>query len=472
MTKRPKPPAIKDIVGRKPTGRSRLSPEEKALVIATIQSWLSAFRIQCESAEYEKYSSPLDFSCSHCLHRWTSNWHYVRAHPRCMFCNSSSKPRRNPIFAPTQKELLGYQVSGRKMTNQESSLYLSKMAEWCLDRGIKLRERTYRGNTYGVRLQCMTCGHKWKARLGNIRTGRGCPKCSSESTGEAVCRAVFEYLFDAPFPSVWVPWLRGKKNSRLQLDGFNSELKIAFEHQGAHHTGPIYGRSPTSKARYRRTLRTDNLKRKACAKKGVTLFDISEIGGRISIQDAQAHIITLVEKSGITVAAEKKAKKLDLATILKSRESKGWSKLKEVVTSRSGRLLSAYYMGWKAQHRFKCDDPNHPAFSNNPSNVISLKQWCPRCGAGKRNRAKRLAAFARYQQSAGVWRIEILTLADDYHRQSQKLKLRCLDCGTTFLRRAQYLLHVPNYCEKSVCNKQRKSRRRQKVAVNERNGPP
>jgi hypothetical protein len=466
--KRPTPPSINAVIGRSPTYRTPLSITEKTSLISSINTWLAQFSIRCESQEYKNYGALLNFRCLACSHSWRSSWHRIRSRPRCLSCNSQSKPRKNPRFGPTQKEILGYQVSGRRMTNSEMASYLAHMKEWTTSNGIELQESTYRGHAIKVRLRCLCCGLKWKAKMGNVRIGRGCPRCSSESIGEAVCRAIFEYLFDAPFKSVWVPWLKGKGNSQLQLDGYNSDLKIAFEHQGRHHVGPIYGKNAKSTQRYRRTLRTDKAKRVGCKTQGVTLIEVPEIGGTLRITDAQAQIIQLLEKAGIRVPRKKSHSILDLSTITRPRESKGWDMLKAAVASRGGRLLSRYYLGWKEQHIFKCSNTAHPSFTNNPSNIISLNQWCPRCGAEKRNSRKSLAAFEKYEQKARSWRIEICTSRDSYKRQSQKLKLRCLDCGASFSRVAQYFFRHPNFCKRSRCNMRRKEAAASTAAIRQR----
>lgn len=450
------PPSIKEVIGRNPSYRTPLSAAEKASLISAINTWLAQFRIQCESKKYKNYGALLNFRCIACSRCWRSSWHSIRTLPRCLGCSSQAKPRKNPRFGPTQKEILGYQVSGRRMTDTEMSSYLAHMKEWTLSNGIELQESSYRGHAIRVRLRCLSCGYKWKSKMGNVRIGRGCKRCSSESMGEAVCRAIFEYLFDAPFKSVWVPWLKGKGNSRLQLDGYNSDLNLAFEHQGRHHVGPIYGKNADSLRRYRRTLRTDKAKRVGCAARGVTLIEVPEIGASLKITDAQEKIINLLEEAGIRVPLKKRHAILDLSTILIPRESKGWSMLRAAVASRGGRLLSRYYLGWKEQHVFKCSNTDHPSFTNNPSNVISLNQWCPRCGVEKRARIKKEAAFRRYEQKAREWRIEICTSRESYQRQSQKLKLRCLDCGANFSRIASYFFAHPNFCKRSRCNTYRK----------------
>jgi hypothetical protein len=53
---------------------------------------------------------------------------------------------------------------------------------------------------------------------------------------EERCRIIFEKLFEKKFPSCRPNFLMNPKTSRnLELDGYNSELEIAFERQGEQH---------------------------------------------------------------------------------------------------------------------------------------------------------------------------------------------------------------------------------------------
>ena len=60
------------------------------------------------------------------------------------------------------------------------------------------------------------------------------PKVSLER--EKATRAAFEKITGEPFTKVRPRWLRNPASGRnLELDGYNENLKIAFEHQGIQH---------------------------------------------------------------------------------------------------------------------------------------------------------------------------------------------------------------------------------------------
>lgn len=92
---------------------------------------------------------------------------------------------------------------------------------------------TYKNNRTKLRWQCRD-GHEWEARPDHILEGHWCPTCQNKQ-GEVFCRTWLERAFSKPFPQVWPEWLRSGRGRKLQLDGFNEELGLAFEYQGSQH---------------------------------------------------------------------------------------------------------------------------------------------------------------------------------------------------------------------------------------------
>lgn len=79
-------------------------------------------------------------------------------------------------------------------------------------------------------------GHSWRATLTSVKSlGTWCPECSV-SIAENSIRAIFEGVFNRPFPAARPEFLR---DVGLSLDGYNEELSLAYEHQGIHTTSII-----------------------------------------------------------------------------------------------------------------------------------------------------------------------------------------------------------------------------------------
>ena len=89
---------------------------------------------------------------------------------------------------------------------------------------------------------------------------------------EAETRRIFEEIFNAKFPKSRPNWLKSSRGTSLELDGYNPELKIAFEYQGEYHymEVPIHQQGRT----LAEIQRTDQLKKDLCQKHGITLIQV------------------------------------------------------------------------------------------------------------------------------------------------------------------------------------------------------
>lgn len=62
------------------------------------------------------------------------------------------------------------------------------------------------------------------------------PKKKMDSRGENICRGVLEKIYNKPFPKIRPGFIRNPETGTLlELDGYNSELGIAFEYNGLQH---------------------------------------------------------------------------------------------------------------------------------------------------------------------------------------------------------------------------------------------
>lgn len=91
---------------------------------------------------------------------------------------------------------------------------------------------------------------------------------------EKKCRDIFESLFDTDFPKIRPDFIvNTKTGKRLELDGYNEKLKLAFEYQGQQH----YNFSPyfhKTQEDFTNQVYRDKIKKEACDKKGITLIEI------------------------------------------------------------------------------------------------------------------------------------------------------------------------------------------------------
>jgi hypothetical protein len=104
-------------------------------------------------------------------------------------------------------------------------------------------------------------------KINSYRIGYGRKK------NESRCREIFEQIFQKPFPSIRPKFLERSNKRRLELDGYNEELKIAFEYNGIQHykMSALFHRSIRD---FEQQIQRDIDKREMCKKAGVLLISI------------------------------------------------------------------------------------------------------------------------------------------------------------------------------------------------------
>ena len=121
--------------------------------------------------------------------------------------------------------------------------------------------------------RCGKCRSEFKMDIDHVKRPQWCPICT-EGESERVCRGYFERIFNAPFPKARPEWLiNPKTNNRLELDGHNENLKIAFEFNGPQHY-MFYPKFHKHFDDFKKRQELDYLKEITCKEKGVTLISV------------------------------------------------------------------------------------------------------------------------------------------------------------------------------------------------------
>jgi len=252
---------------------------------------------KCLSKTYKNNSTKIKWQCSK-GHKWSSIGSIVTSKTWCMTC------------------------AGRAIGT------LAEMKEIAISRNGKCLSGKYSGNKGHLHWAC-EFGHKWKAIPSAIKRGTWCPVCADGRKGDATRYSIFkmkefakkrggECLSDVYVNSKsplrwrcadghewevaynadkWCPdcktrihellskfifeeylgvEFRKKRKvfgSNLELDGFNEELAIAFEHQGKQHYEyiPFFHRKPSN---FKKQQMRDAEKRRLCNRHKVTLIEI------------------------------------------------------------------------------------------------------------------------------------------------------------------------------------------------------
>lgn len=202
-------------------------------------------------------------------------------------------------------------------------------------------------------------GHRWMATPENIKK-TGCPKCSG-GIQEERSRFIFESFLKRCFPK------DRKALNGLELDGYCNDLKLAFEYNGQQHYERHYLNKGSSKAIQER----DEKKSKLCANLGIKKIDIPYTQN----DNLEMFIKQELEKLGFNIVGE-----VDWSQF--TGKSSRLNHLRQVASSRNGKLLTKSYLGSHKKHVFYCSicDMKWKAIAKD----VIAGSWCPRCANNRK----------------------------------------------------------------------------------------
>jgi len=306
---------------------------------------------ECLSDKYINIDTKLRWRCSK-GHEWDAIPYSIKIGkwcPRCAF-DSLAVQRRKYSIADMQRvaEDKNGECLSKKFQNINSKLW------W----------------------QC-ELGHEWEATYKNISKGKWCPMCA-RGVSERICRKYFEEIFQKKFPSLKPKWLRLNRKTRLELDGYCEELKIAFEYQGHQHFGDV---KLFKNMNLQTRQKYDRLKRSLCKKNNIILI---EIPFTINYGDMGEYILDQCKKKGIRINVD--LSKLD-HKLFKVFSPQKLSEMKTIAQSRSGDCLSSEYINNSTHLKWQCELGHE--WEATPAN-IKKGTWCPVCAGKNRGASQRL----------------------------------------------------------------------------------
>lgn len=264
-----------------------------------------------------------------------------------------------------------YEGSWCKYCNKLSFLDKTKTRLESLvnQRGGKIVNLNYKGIHYKYEFECIL-KHRFIATASHIlHSGSWCNICSGYLM-ERICRKYFELIFNSSFKLSYPKWLISNDGHRLQLDGYNEELKIAFEYNGIQHfkRHGFFDMDLSKRQEY------DELKKKLCRENNVILVVIPELKNRNYLKDL---IIERCQLMDIELPKDINNKLFDISGAYLSEDVEKLERLKKIVLEKKGELLSNY-SGTKNKVKIRCNICNHtwePVYDS----IVSAGTWCPSC---------------------------------------------------------------------------------------------
>ena len=200
---------------------------------------------ECLSSAYINADTNLLWKCNVCGEKWEAVPYNIKLGTWCPKCSGLKKKT------------------------------IEEMRELAITKGGKCLSDKYTNCFSNLLWECEDCNRTWEATPANVIRGTWCPYCSH--IGEESCRSIFEEIFKVEFPKKRPSWLVNEKTGRrMELDGFNQELKIAFEYNGLQHytvVNPFHSSEDDLKS----SIERDVLKANICKEQGITLIIVPQL---------------------------------------------------------------------------------------------------------------------------------------------------------------------------------------------------
>jgi hypothetical protein len=226
-------------------------------------------------------------------------------------------------------------------------------------------------------------GHRFELNYNKLKSSkRWCTECSP-LISERIVRLFFEKLTGKKFPKVNVgeyDWLMGvdDNGTDLTLDGYCSELSVAFEHWGKFH----WEKSKNTRF-FHKSLKfedlqlRDFLKMLLCEAEGVKLMIVPQVGEVWTLQELQLQLVTFFNENDIPYSKEVADNPIDPSSAYTVDLSVYFNEVDKIIKSKGGKRLEAFSPYRKDNIKIRCS--KHGVFPISPENIY-YNSWCKKCG--------------------------------------------------------------------------------------------
>jgi hypothetical protein len=264
--------------------------------------------------------------------------------------------------------------------------------------------KIYKGNRVKLKWKCAKA-HTWEARPNNIKTGQWCPKCNISYFQEEKCRFVLERLTDFLF----------KKDRTIlngyELDGYNDEHKLAFEHHGLqHYHYTEFFHESVENFNERQNL--DKEKEKELGNKKINLILIHYW---IAERTTDENLVKYISEKLIEFSVPMITNTIIFNNFYK--EHPKISELNQIANKKGGKLVSSFYTTSHSKVEWECK--NGHLWWATPSSVKN-GSWCARCAGLAKQSIKDMQILAE-EMVGSVYLKNILMLLIRYYGNVKKV---------------------------------------------------
>jgi len=222
-------------------------------------------------------------------------------------------------------------------------------------------------------------GHLFPRSYSSIVQGGESSFCTVCTTGfaEMRCQAILQKLFGEPFPKRPLPTARSLKGRPLQIDMFNERLRLAIEHHGVQHFKAIEFWGGESALAYQQ--KRDQILRDACARAGITLVEVRQLGEVTSPEDFRKMVALACSQAKPPIPLPLSFWEVDLEKVsFGSASADYWTRTIEAAARLGFTCLSTVYAGAIVDHDWICS--HRHAFRRAPRQILyGRNKNCPEC---------------------------------------------------------------------------------------------
>lgn len=355
---------------------------------------------KCLTKKYLGDDKKLKWKCGRCGHEWTQT---PRGIKRGTLCPKCSKTRKGSYHLSSIEEM--QKIAASKPGGGE-----------CLS-------EVYINMHTPLKWRCGSCGYVWEAQPLHIKNETWCPQCA-EGITERIYRKFFEALFHVKFKKATPKWLVGVGGGQMHFDGFNRQLKLAFECQGIQHHQFTKFFHKTKKD-FEIDLENDRLKLKLAKEHGITIIYVNWIikDGKLhklKVEEMEQYIRAECKKHGISIPEKAKVdwREFNLQQPERLKE------MEQMAELQGGECLSEQYINSRTKLIWRCGTCAH--IWKAPPDNIKQGKWCPKCGIKRRAKKQSLTIEemkAIAKERGGE------CLSENYVNSHTKLLWKCGVCG-------------------------------------------
>lgn len=286
---------------------------------------------------------------------------YVNMHKHLLWkCGNPNHPtwlaELNSVSRGSWCPLCWEERKGKALT----TITVEKLHKIAADRGGQCLSKEYH-NGDKIKWKCKNGHVFYKTYDQIVQCKQWCTKCSPWRS-EELTRQIFQAIFKVKFTKTTLGKLGIEGSGKLELDGYNPDLHLAFEYQGRQHYEVVFTRQDLKQIQF-----NDKKKAELCKKNSINLIVVPHFPRNKKV-DYWKHIEKILEGYGFKDLKYKKTYDLE-AIFYKDYKQE----IEKIIVDHGGKLLSKEILNATTDIEIECEQGH--IFRMTP-HKLKQGQWC------------------------------------------------------------------------------------------------